>query len=172
MSLLQRSAIVTAMLAALAVPAFAQTTSADAPAASAPAAGKRHGPSPEQRQAHWEKRLQTLKTALQLNASQEAAWTTYTTAIQPQRPAPGERPDRQAFANMTTPERIDAMQALHNKRHAEMQARMEQRNQATKTFYAALNAEQQKTFDAETLKMHGGPRGHHPGGKRQGPKPE
>ena len=178
MSLLQRSAIVTAMLAALAVPAYAQSASAEPAAASAPAGGKRHGPSAEQREAHWEKRLQALKSALKLNANQEAAWATYTAAIKPQRPAPGDRPDRAAFASMTTPERIDAMQALHSKRQAEMQARMEQHNQATKTFYAALTAEQQKTFDAETLKMHQGPRGAHHDGqpprheKRQGSKSE
>ena len=177
MSLLQRSAIVTAMLAALSVPAFAQPSPADAPAAataqSAPS-GKHHRPDPQARKARMEQRMQALKTALKLNASQEGAWNSYVAALQP--PMYGERPahpDRKAIAAMTTPERIDAMQAMH----AKHQAAMDQRNQATKTFYAALTPEQQKTFDAETLKMHdrrgpGGEGQHERRGHRQGAKAE
>ena len=61
---------------------------------------------------------------------------------------------------LTTPERIDQMQALHAQREAEMK----KRGDATKTFYAGLTPEQKKTFDAETARfMAGGPgmRGHH-----------
>ena len=177
MSLLQRSAIVTAMLAALSVPAFAQPSPADAPAAPTTQAaphGKHHRPGPQARKAHMEQRMQALKAALKLNASQEGAWNSYVAALQP--PMHGERPahpDRKAFAAMTTPERIDAMQAMHTKR----QAAMDQRHQATKTFYAALTPEQQKTFDAETLKMHdrhgpGGKGQHERRGHRQGAKAE
>lgn len=164
MSLLQRSAIVTAMFAALSVPAFAQPSPTDAPAATTAQAaphGKHHRPDPQARKARMEQRMQALKTALKLNASQEGAWNSYVAALQP--PMHGERPahpDRKAFAAMTTPERIDAMQAMHAKR----QAAMDQRHQATRTFYAALTPEQQKTFDAETLKMHDR---HGPGGKGQ-----
>ncbi len=50
-------------------------------------------------------------------------------------------------------------------RQAERSARFAKRAEATKTFYAALTPEQQKTFDAETVHagMHGhrGHRGHH-----------
>ena len=183
MSLLQRSAIVTAMFAALSVPSFAQTQAAPATPsveqAQAAPSQRHHRADPKAREARMEKRMQALKAALKLNAGQEAAWTTYTATLKPQNPPVGERPtpvDRQAFAAMTTPERIDAMQAMHSKRHAAMQAHMEQRNQATKTFYAALSPEQQKTFDAETLKMHQGhgkgrPHGDKPHrhGKHQGP---
>ena len=184
MSLLQRSAIVTAMFTALSLPAFAQTQAAPAAAvaeqAQATPGQRHHRQDPKAREARMEKRMQALKTSLKLNASQEAAWATYTASIKPQRPTADERPahaDRQALAAMTTPERIDAMQAMHNKRHAAMQAHMEQRNQATKTFYAALSPEQQKTFDAETLKMHAGHGKGHPHGdkhthhsKHQGPQ--
>jgi len=53
-------------------------------------------------------------------------------------------------------------------RHAERSARFAKRAEATKTFYAALTPEQQKTFDAETVHAgmhrghhgHGGPDGH------------
>ena len=184
MSLLQRSAIVTAMFTALSLPAFAQTQAAPAAASAeqtqAAPGQHHHRQDPKAREARMEKRMQALKTSLKLSASQEAAWATYTAAIKPQHPAAGERPapaDRQALAAMTTPERIDAMQAMHSQRHAAMQAHMEQRNQATKTFYAALSPEQQKTFDAETLKMHAGHgKGHAHGdkhtrhGKHQGPQ--
>ncbi|MEJ5028152.1 Spy/CpxP family protein refolding chaperone [Comamonas sp. MYb69] len=175
MSLLQRSAIVTAMLASLSVSSFAQTPAAPAAAPttqSAPAPAKKaHGP--EAREAHMAKRMQTLKASLKLNASQEAGWTSYMAAVKPQRPAPGDRPERPDFAKMTTPERIDAMAAMH----AKHQAAMDQRNQATKAFYASLTPEQQKTFDAETLKMHErrgrGPDGKGPHGQRhQGPNPK
>jgi hypothetical protein len=58
---------------------------------------------------------------------------------------------------LSTPERIDQMQALHAQREAEMK----KRGDATKTFYAGLSAEQKKTFDAETARfMSGGPHMH------------
>lgn len=178
MSLLQRSAIVTAMLASLTVSSFAQTTNAPAAAPtaqSAPAPAKKaHGPEArEAREAHMAKRMQALKASLKLNANQETAWNSYVAAVKPQRPAPEERPERPDFAKLTTPERIDAMQAMHTKH----QAAMDQRNQATKAFYASLTPEQQKTFDSETLKMHErrgrGPDGKGPHGhKHQAPNPK
>lgn len=172
MSLLQRSAIVTAMLASLTVSSFAQTTSTPpmAPTAQSAPAPKGHGP--EAREAHMQARMQALKTSLKLNASQEAGWNSYMAAVKPQRPAPGDHPERPDFAKLTTPERIDAMQAMH----AKHQAAMDQRNQATKAFYASLTPEQQKTFDSETLKMHEGRgrgegKGAH-GHRHQGPNPK
>lgn len=110
------------------------------------------------------KHLADLKTKLKLNASQESAWTTFTSATQPPaRPAGG--PDRAAMRaemeKLSTPQRIDRMQA----RQAERSAMFAKRANATKAFYATLTPEQQKTFDAETLRRghHGGehgPRGH------------
>ena len=178
MSLLQRSAIVTAMLASLTVSSFAQTTNAPAAAPtaqSAPAPAKKaHGPEArEAREAHMAKRMQALKASLKLNANQETAWNSYIAAVKPQRPAPEERPERPDFAKLTTPERIDAMQAMHTKH----QAAMDQRNQATKAFYASLTPEQQKVFDERGLRHPGegkgkgdqrNPRGH---GHHGGPGP-
>ena len=54
---------------------------------------------------------------------------------------------------MTTPQRLDRMQARQTE-HAAMFAR---RNDATRALYAALKPEQQKIFDAQTLR-----RGPHP----------
>jgi periplasmic protein CpxP/Spy len=61
---------------------------------------------------------------------------------------------------LTTPQRIDKMREMRTQRMAAMDKRMD----ATKTFYAALSPEQQKTFDAEH-KMRGGRHGggHHGG---------
>jgi len=128
-------------------------------------AHKKHdGKWAERMQERRAKHLADLKTKLKLNASQESAWTAFTSATQPPtRPAPGA--DRAAaraeFEKLTTPQRIDRMQA----RQAERSAHFAQRAEATKTFYAVLTPEQQKTFDAESLRRgprgHGGPDGHH-----------
>ena len=94
------------------------------------------------------KHLTELKAKLQLQANQETAWTTFAQAMQP--PAkPLARPDRLALEKLTTPERIDQIQAFKAQRDAHMQ----QRADATKAFYASLNAEQKKTFDAETARF-------------------
>jgi hypothetical protein len=50
---------------------------------------------------------------------------------------------------MTTPERLDQMQAMKTQRDAHMQ----QRAEATKSFYATLNAEQKHVFDKETVRL-------------------
>lgn len=96
--------------------------------------------------------LADLKSKLKLEASQEAAWKTFAEAMQP--PAlPAGRLDRAALEKMSTPERIDQMQAWHTQREADMK----KRGDATKAFYAALSTEQKKTFDAETARfMQGG----------------
>lgn len=110
----------------------------------------------ERMQQHRAQRLTALKDKLQLSAQQQSAWTSYTSAVQP--PAPPKPEDRAArraeFEKLTTPERIDRMQA----RHAERSAMFAKRADATKAFYAQLTPAQQKTFDAEGA--HFGPRGH------------
>jgi protein CpxP len=155
------------LLAAMGTSAFAQTAAPAAPAtATAPAAKEHGGPrdhagrgDPAKMQAHFAKRQADLKAKLKLTAAQEPSWNAFTSAMQP--PANWKRPDRAEFAKLTTPERIDKMKALR----AERNARMDQRADATKTFYTALTAEQKKTFDESTLK-----RGHgkHGGGLHKG----
>ena len=105
------------------------------------------------------RRLGELKAKLKLEASQETAWKTFADAMQPPAVLPA-RPDRAALDKLTTPERIDQMLALHAQRDADMK----KRGEATKAFYASLNAEQKKTFDAETARhMQAYPRMHHHG---------
>lgn len=116
----------------------------------------------ERMQQHRAKRMAALKEKLKLSPGQEGAWSTFAEAQQPPaRPAGEARPDRAEFAKLTTPQRLDRMQA----RQAERNAMSAKRADATRTFYATLSPEQQKTFDAESMKGigrgHGMHRGHH-----------
>ena len=160
--------VATAMLAALTLPALAQTQApapAAAQAASAPA--RKAGDMAQRYQERMAQRQAALKEKLKLTAAQESAWTQFTAAMQPgERPA---RPDFKELDKLTTPERIDRMRELRA-RHT---AQADKRDEAVKTFYAALSPEQQKTFDAEFHRQgpgkhrggrdHGGMHGHHHG---------
>lgn len=123
---------------------------------------------PARMQAWMAKHQAELKTKLKITAAQEAAWTRYTTAMQPPANWTGMRPSAEQRAELdklTTPERIDKMRAMRTQRMTEMAAMMDKRGEATKALYTALSPEQQKTFDAEHRKMgHGEGRGHHEGG--------
>lgn len=111
------------------------------------------------------KRMGELKQKLAITPAQEGAWSAWTESL---KPTPHQRPDRAEIAKLTTPERIDRMRALRAERNANMDKRMD----ATKTFYGALNAEQKKVFDAESMRFlaggkrhgrhgHGGEHRHH-----------
>jgi hypothetical protein len=111
---------------------------------------------PVKMQAMVEKRLATLKTQLKLTPTQEGSWTAFSTAMKP----PVDKkismhPDQAELAKLTTPERIEKMKALHTQHMTEMSANMDKRGEATKVFYATLNPDQQKAFDANTLQGHG-----------------
>jgi hypothetical protein len=91
--------------------------------------------------------LTELKAKLNLQAAQEPAWNSFVQSMQ--HPAHMARPERATFEQMTTPERLDQMQAMKAQRDAHMQ----QRNEATKAFYATLSADQKQVFDQETARM-------------------
>ena len=114
----------------------------------------------ERMHAHRAKQQAELKAKLALTPAQESAWSSFTAASQPPaRTANTPRPDRAELAKLTTPERLDRMQA----RHAERSAMLAKRADATRSFYAVLTPAQQKTFDAESAlrgHRHGGHRGH------------
>lgn len=99
------------------------------------------------------KHLGNLKVKLKITASQETAWSTFADSMKPPAKMMGKRPDRAEMDKLTTPERMDKMRVLHKEHMAVMDAAMDKRAEATKTFYAALSAEQKKTFDAEHAKM-------------------
>ena len=140
-------------------------------------AGSHHGESrmgrhdPAKMQARMARHQAELKVKLKITPAQESAWTTFTTSMQPparmmnsERPLAAQRAELDA---LSTPERIDKMKALRTQRMTEMNAEMDKRGEATKTFYATLSPEQKNTFDAEHKKMgghRGGGRGHHNGG--------
>jgi hypothetical protein len=148
MKRLHTSLITAALLTALGGMAHAQSGPMG-PGAGGPAGG--HGMRMEQMHERMAQRhathLNELKGKLKLEASQEAAWNTFAQAMQPMPAA--QRPDRAAMEKLSTPERIDQMMAFKAQRDAHMQKHAE----ATKTFYATLNAEQKKTFDAESARM-------------------
>jgi len=116
-------------------------------------------------------RTERLKTLLQIQPSQQAAWDKYAKAItpEPRTSAPGERAD---WRKLTTPERLDLAQQLRKDRTA----KAEQREQATRSFYSSLNTSQQKAFDELTARHIGkhragpdGQRGHAKRGPHHGP---
>ncbi len=92
-----------------------------------------------------------LKTALMLDASQESAWTAWTTALAPDHTAMQDtlRQFRQQAPSMTTPQRMEQMQAIGQLR----QAHMERVRAATLQLYAQLRPDQQQRFDAATLAL-------------------
>ena len=121
-----------------------------------PRAEQMQGKMAERMKERMAKRQADLKAKLKLTPEQEGAWTQFTAAMQP--PAQGpKRPDPAEMAKLTTPQRMEKMQALKAERDAEMTKRMS----AVMAFYSALTPEQQKVFDAEHANMgHGGKHGH------------
>ena len=158
-----------AIAAALSLSSGATLAQPAAPPKGDPAARPlRQRPDPAQMEA---RRADHLKTVLQLRADQEPALRAYLDALRPPAAAAGakppQRPDPQALRQMTTPQRLDRMQA----RLDEAQARFRRVADATRRFYGQLSPSQQKAFDA-LRPMGGGPRGRmmRPGARRFGPQ--
>lgn len=170
MNSLHKHLLAAGLVAALGTTAIAQTPSSQA--ATDPAVAHRGmgmmdpAKRQEMRQLRAERMLAAVKLKLQINSAQEGAWNSWATAMKPG--APRQRLDRAEFERLTTPERIDRMRAQRVVRIAEMDRLAD----ATKTFYAALNADQQKVFDGESLHFmqRGGKgmRGDHHGGHHRG----
>ena len=120
-------------------------------------------------QAHMDKRNAALKAQLKLTPAQEGAWTSYTAALKPPADMMGQRTDYAELAKLPTPERIDKMKALRTERMNAMNATMDKHADATKAFYATLTPEQQKVFDANTMRPQH--RGGRMGGQRDGKAP-
>lgn len=103
---------------------------------------------------YWEKRQTELKAKLHLMPTQEEAWSAFVQSMKIQTKTLAQPMDRDTLAKLSTLERMDKMNAVHEANLATMQAHMKQRNEATRAFYNQLSAEQQKVFDAETLPEH------------------
>jgi hypothetical protein len=120
-----------------------------------------HAHDPAKMAEHHAQHMAQLKTKLKLTADQEPAWQAFTSAMQPPS-RPESAPMQAEMTKLTTPERIDKMQALRAQRDAEMSKRAD----ATKVFYSRLTVEQKKVFDDLTLRhMHeqGGDHAHDAG---------
>lgn len=169
MTPIRKHFVVAGLLASMGLAVFAQTPAAPQPApGAAPQAHARmggHDPAKmQQRMAERHAKHQAeLKNQLKITASQEPAWTAFTASMTP--PAGMQRPDRAEFDKLTTPQRIDKMRELRVQRDAQMDKRAD----ATKTFYAALTPEQQKVFDSNAMRGHGGKgKGGHGHGRHHG----
>lgn len=150
--------------------AIAQNTTTAAPVAveqgmkGPQAKGDSQGKHRADRIANMQKRMAErqarLKAALKLTPEQEATWSAFVarTALEP-RMGGQDRAQREDWSKLTTPERLDKMQA----RHAERGEQMAKRIEATKSFYADLTPEQQKVFDTQGMRGMGGM---HQGGQR------
>ncbi len=111
-----------------------------------------------------EARARALHDILNIRADQEATFQAFIASMKS--PDHGDHPggpggSRDELAHLTTPQRLDRIAA----KMAEHQARFQQHADAVKRFYAALNPEQQRAFDALGA-MHG-----MDGGGHMGPDP-
>ncbi|MEW6120174.1 MAG: Spy/CpxP family protein refolding chaperone [Pseudomonadota bacterium] len=155
-----QSILLAALIGGGALGASAWAMNADK-AAGKPGCEMRHG---QAMKAKWEarrdERLGELKERLKLAPSQEAAWQAFVASAARTQAAPDadRAAMREAFAGMSTPQRLDSMLERADQRRAQMAARAE----AVKAFYAQLTPEQQKVFDAEAMpkRGHGGGHGH------------
>ncbi|WP_343650301.1 Spy/CpxP family protein refolding chaperone [Herbaspirillum sp.] len=139
-----------------------------------------HAPSPEQIAKFEQMRAKhqaQLHDKLKITAAQEAGWKLFLDKTKPGPFDRAARPNKEEWAKLSTPERLDKQLDMMRKR----ESFAEQRIAATKEFYATLSPEQQKTFDAEFAKMqhhrweqmHHGQRGEHKGPPRDGkPAPD
>lgn len=156
-----------ALAGSFAISANAQTAPVPSTAAPAAHATSQHGPRATHGQTHdvakrHAQRNEHLKTILQLQPNQQAAWDQYVKATthEPRAKHEGQRPD---LRKLSTPQRLDLAQKMRQER----MAKAEQREQATRTFYSSLSASQQKAFDTVTAHRHGQPGMHKAGfGKR------
>ena len=128
---------------------------------------------PATMKAHFEARRQAraqeLHDALQLRPDQDSAWQAFLADTRPPEGEAGrhQHMHKDGAAPLTTPERLDRMA----QRMGERQARFQHHADAVKRFYAALDARQQKAFDAlADLRggEHGGMGGRGFGGHRGG----
>lgn len=157
-----KRALVVAMIAsggALSAGAFALPPAGDASKMDCAAMHGKHGQKNQaERMEQRAKHLAALKTKLNLTAQQEAAWNAFTASRKGPMHIMGDRQAMRAeFAKLTTPQRMDKMLEMSDKRRVNMV----ERAQATKAFYAQLSPAQQAVFDAEAKFKGHGRGGHH-----------
>ena len=115
--------------------------------------GMRHR-DPARMQARMDQHAAALKARLKLTPAQEGAWTTFVAAHKMPADMMAKGPDRATMDKLSTPERLERMKAMRSQH----MAAMDQRDEATKAFYATLTPEQQKVFDASMTSHHARPK--------------
>jgi hypothetical protein len=164
-----------AIAAALSLAAGASLAQPAPPGPRAPATAEHWRPDPARMA---ERHAQHLRDALQLRPDQEPALQALMAALRPPAGDRGWRGRGKAGAgraearSLTTPQRLDRLQA----KLAQRQAQFGRRADAIKRFYAQLSPAQQKALDAMPMMLgHGGhmhgPPGMHarPDGRHGGP---
>ncbi|MDO9435660.1 Spy/CpxP family protein refolding chaperone [Hydrogenophaga sp.] len=157
-------------------PTITVVAQADTPPAANKPAPKPERLTPEQRdqkriertaqmQKKMAERQAAFKAELKIKPAQEPAWNAFVARTQPQA-RPAQQGAREDWSRLTTPQRLDKMQALKTQRDAAFA----KRSDAIKSFYAALDADQQKTFDAKRMPgfQRAGMRGDHGGKHHRG----
>ena len=144
------AATLAATLTAFTAPGFAQNTSAPTPEHRAQHLSHRadrpvapQSERPAQMQQHRADRQAALKAKLNITTEQEPAWNAFMARTAPQ-PRSNHRSEREDWSKLTTPDRLDKMQAHQAERIAAMTSRID----ATRSFYSALTPDQKQLFDA------------------------
>ncbi len=106
---------------------------------------------------HQVDRQTQLKNQLKLSAQQEATWNALLNETA-NVPLHRRGTERENLSTLSTPERLDRLQARQAERQAQQQAQMARRFASIKRFYAELNSEQRLVFDDQGMDALQGPR--------------
>jgi hypothetical protein len=100
------------------------------------------------------KRLSKMKSRLHLTKEQMPAWEEFSKIMNTSPEWFDGKNRDDAWTKLTTPERLEKMNAMRDKNIAAMQAHMKQHSEAVLKFYNQLTTDQQKIFDAQATRMH------------------
>ena len=96
--------------------------------------------------------LAAIKKQLSLNPEQDTAWAQWVESVKPVEGMGRPYMSNVDWAGLTTPQRLDKMQAMHEEHSQRMAQTLARHSEATKTFYTALTEAQQNKFDRVTLR--------------------
>ncbi len=91
--------------------------------------------------------LAAIKKQLSLTPEQDAAWGRWVESMMPVEGMHHPDMKKADWVGLTTPQRLEKMQAMHEEHSQRMSQSLARHSEATKVFYAVLTESQQKTFD-------------------------
>ena len=100
------------------------------------------------------KHLAKLKVHLHLTSSQLPAWDAFSKTMGTPPDMKWGMHDAMSMHQLSTPERLEKMTALHDAFIEEMQSQMKQRRETVRNFYNQLSVEQQQLFDEQFMSFH------------------